>query len=262
MDVNIVTELLKKKKSSFPSPISILKLVLDTFMLKTNPIKRVSIWIELQKYRKVIKQINYKDVFKSDDEYLEYIKLQLKHASLKLVTKDVSWKHKIIMPKVNNFFTKKRVAFQDLSVLCIGCRSTQELESFDNLGFGIVKGIDIFSIHERIELMDMHALKYSDNSFNCIYMADVIEHSYDINKVISEVIRVCKTNALICILAPFNFQVNSRRHFTDFESPEKLISMFRGVVNEIVYKELRIFKKITDGKEIEQEELILLFSIN
>ncbi len=166
------------------------------------------------------------------------------------------------MPKVHNFFKKKGVAFQDLSVLCIGCRSTQELESFDNLGFGIVKGIDIYSIHERIELMDMHELKFPNNSFNCIYMADVIEHSYDINKVISEVIRVSKTNALLCILAPFNFQVNSPRHYTDFESPEKLISMFRGAVNEIVYKEVRTFKKITIGKEIEQEEVILLFSIN
>ncbi len=80
MDVNIVSELLKKKKSSFPSLISIFKLVLDTFMLKTNPIKRFSYWLELQKYRKVIKQIEFENVFKSDDEYLEYIKRQLTHA--------------------------------------------------------------------------------------------------------------------------------------------------------------------------------------
>ena len=52
---------------------------------------------------------------------------------------------------------------QGRSVLCVGARNRLELDRFRQRGFDAVVGIDLFSQHEDIKVMDMHSIAFADD---------------------------------------------------------------------------------------------------
>jgi SAM-dependent methyltransferase len=86
-----------------------------------------------------------------------------------------------------------------LNTLVVGPRNEAELLLLSSYGFDPAKltAIDLFSYSPAVRLMDMHELKFSDNSFDAVYSAFVITYSDDIPKAIAETIRVAKDGALI-----------------------------------------------------------------
>jgi SAM-dependent methyltransferase len=92
------------------------------------------------------------------------------------------------------------------SVLCIGCRNTLELDRFHARGFERVVGIDLFSQREDILVMDMHDMSFEDDSFDVVYASHSLEHSYDVERVAREVVRVGRREAVVGVEVPVRTQ--------------------------------------------------------
>jgi SAM-dependent methyltransferase len=95
------------------------------------------------------------------------------------------------------------------SVLCVGCRNTLELDRFHARGFDDVIGIDVFSQREDIKVMDMHEMTFPDNSFDVVYASHALEHSYDVQRVVAEVVRVAREGAIVGVEVPVRVQAST-----------------------------------------------------
>lgn len=76
-------------------------------------------------------------------------------------------------------------------VLCLGARTGQEVVALKNLGIKDVIGIDIVPHEPHVILGDMHNLQFGEATFDFVY-SNVIDHSIDPAKMLSEIERVLK----------------------------------------------------------------------
>lgn len=97
------------------------------------------------------------------------------------------------------------------SVLCVGCRNTVELDLFRARGVGRVVGVDLFSQHPDILVMDMHALAFPDATFDAVYASHSLEHSHDLPAALREIARVARPGAVVAVEVP----VRHRGHDAD-----------------------------------------------
>jgi SAM-dependent methyltransferase len=95
------------------------------------------------------------------------------------------------------------------SVLCVGCRNALELDRFRAHGFEDVVGIDLFSQRPDILVMDMHRLTFADDSFDVVYASHALEHSYDVEQVVREIIRVARDGAVVAAEVPVRVQASA-----------------------------------------------------
>lgn len=89
----------------------------------------------------------------------------------------------------------------DGKTLCIGPKNEGELLCYWAHGFKFknIIGIDLFSYSPKIKVMDLHDLKFPDNSFDNISCGWVLKYCYDVKKAVSEIVRVAKDGALITV---------------------------------------------------------------
>lgn len=123
------------------------------------------------------------------------------------------------------------------NALVIGCRDALELDLLESKGVRNVIGIDLFSLDKRIKVMDMHNIKYQDKFFDLVYTSHSLEHGFDYNKVISEILRVIKNDGIIAIEVPVNYET-TEVDLHDFKSANNLIKIFSNHANikEVLYK--------------------------
>jgi SAM-dependent methyltransferase len=95
------------------------------------------------------------------------------------------------------------------SVLCVGCRNVLELDRFRARGFADVVGIDVFSQRADIKVMDMHEMTFADNSFDVVYCSHALEHSYDVDRVAGEIVRVARDGAVVGVEVPVRVQASA-----------------------------------------------------
>lgn len=135
------------------------------------------------------------------EEYRDYLAIQLRRTLSKRETD----------PGVGAATLISRVAevqHDGGSVLCVGCRNTLELDRFHAKGFDDVIGIDVFSQREDIKVMDMHEMTFRDNSFDVVYASHALEHSYDVKRVVDEVVRVARDGAIVGVEVPVRAQAS------------------------------------------------------
>lgn len=119
-------------------------------------------------------------------------------------------------------------------ILCVGCRNTAELDYFQSKGFRNIVGIDLFSEDPRIQIMDMHNLKFDENSFDIVYSSHSLEHSYDIQKVAREFIKVTRNQGLIVIEIPVRYTITEADRY-DLKNIDGLLNCFSPFVNETLW---------------------------
>src|SRR3954453_3435131 len=132
-------------------------------------------------------------------EYRDYLATQLKRTLSKSETDPGAGALRLIDEVVE-------AAPDGGSVLCIGCRNTLELDRFHARGFEHVVGIDLFSQREDILVMDMHDKSFEDDAFDVVYASHSLEHSYDLERVAREVVRVGRREAVVGIEVPVRTQ--------------------------------------------------------
>lgn len=89
----------------------------------------------------------------------------------------------------------------DAKVLSIGPRSEAELLCLAAHGFRLknVTGVDLLSYSPRIDIGDMHALKYADDSFDVVIASRVLGYSDAPEIACAEMLRVTRHDGYIAI---------------------------------------------------------------
>lgn len=103
----------------------------------------------------------------------------------------------------------------DGKTLCIGPKNEGELLTYWAHGFKFknISGVDLFSYSPKIKVMDLHDLKFANNSFDTISCGWVLKYCYDLKKAVSEIVRVSKDGALLTI----GFTVESEKSMKNNE---------------------------------------------
>jgi SAM-dependent methyltransferase len=122
------------------------------------------------------------------------------------------------------------------SVLCVGCRNALELDRFHERGFDDVVGIDVFSQREDILVMDMHDMTFSDESFDVVYASHSLEHSYDVDRVAREIVRVARHGGVVGVEVPVRGQASAADRVV-FSGLDELRGVFAGHIGEEVLAE-------------------------
>lgn len=141
-------------------------------------------------------------------------------------------------------------------VLCIGSRNSYEIDYFRSCGFTDVTGIDLFSEHPAIKVMDMHALTFTDDSFDIIYSAHSLEHAYDSAKVIAEIARVARPGALVIVETPVRFTPSAVEPI-DFGSTDGLLSAFAACTASVLWTEEAEPHTITNPEDTALARIII-----
>jgi SAM-dependent methyltransferase len=121
-------------------------------------------------------------------------------------------------------------------VLCVGCRNGLELDAFRERGLGDVRGIDIFSQRPDIEVMDMHAMTFPDDSFDVVYSSHSLEHSHDLGRVAAELVRVARPGGVLAVEVPVRHK-GSAADVVVFEGIDHLRAVFASALGELVVSE-------------------------
>jgi SAM-dependent methyltransferase len=155
-----------------------------------------------------------------------------------------SWKkHSCLAPHrtpnlAQRFFERDQQPRGNRSVLCVGCRNSYELNVFQNAGFGNVVGIDLFSTNAAILQMDMHVMRFPDQSFDVIFACHSLEHSYDPGRVLKEFARVIRHRGVCIIEVPIRFRkVPTRADLQDFGSLQGLLAACDPFTGEVLFAE-------------------------
>ena len=177
-----------------------------------------------------------------DVDYRAYLELQLRRTLNKRNRK---------LPVRGEYLIKKtadNVDIRNLQIVCIGCRNVEELMHFKKLGAGSVVGVDLYTEHPWIHVMDMHSLTFDDSSFDVVYASHTLEHALDPEKVISEFLRVVKTGGVIVIEVPVNYPLNpGGADLVDYESLDRLHSHFGDNIDNVLWSEFSPSKQIDSG---------------
>lgn len=111
------------------------------------------------------------------------------------------------------------------SVLCVGSRNRCELDCLSAQGFGEITAIDLHAGDPRILVMDMHALRFADSSFDAVFTSHSFEHAHDPRRVASEIRRVLRPGGFVMIEVPVGYTPTGV-DLWDFVSEKNLASYF------------------------------------
>lgn len=182
--------------------------------------------IQLQLYRAYMKQ----NLGLFSQEYEQYLDAQLQRSFYKK-SNPLQLHTRLLVDKLAEFRN-----FAECHILCIGCRNTAEINYFKSQGANKVIGIDLFSSSPDITIMDMHKMTFPDNNFDIIYSAHSLEHSYDVGKVVREIIRVASPGALVAVEVPVEYKVSST-DLVDFGNLESLYAIFDPYISQVLWSE-------------------------
>ena len=129
-----------------------------------------------------------------------------------------------------------------LDVLTIGPRS--EIEIFALLAAGFVaprlKALDLFSYSPYVDVGDMHATPYPDNSFDVIFFGWVLSYSRNQRAAAQEILRVSRDRTVIAIAGDYSDDTRDRSFFrndtTHMQSTDQILSLFDGHVGKIYFR--------------------------
>ena len=141
------------------------------------------------------------------------------------------------------------------SVLCVGCRNALELDRFRARGFEEVVGIDVFSQREDIKVMDMHEMTFPDDSFDVVYASHALEHSYDVDRVVDEIVRVARDGAVVGVEVPVRAQASAADRIV-FTGLDELRGVFRRHLGEELLAEEQPPHSATNAQGTEVARLV------
>lgn len=141
----------------------------------------------------------------------------------------------------------ERARLGDLRVLSIGPRTEGELLNLFAHGFspGCVRGLDLISYSPWVDLGDMHAMPYPDNSWDAVVCGWVLAYSDDKARAAAEIVRVAKPGAIVAIgveyccldneqqLARYGYLAGSKERLT---SLSQILGYFGDHVGEVYFR--------------------------
>ena len=97
------------------------------------------------------------------------------------------------------FHVRERIAA--MKVLCIGPRTESEMFMLMAAGFDVhnITGLDLMSYSDIVDVGDMHAMPYADDTFDIVMVGWTLTYSKDMRRVADECKRVGKPGAYVAI---------------------------------------------------------------
>lgn len=120
-------------------------------------------------------------------------------------------------------------------VLCVGCRNREEILYFREKGAAEVIGIDLYSDHPDIVVMDMHELKFPDGRFDIVYSRHSFEHAFDKRKAGQEFVRVAKDGGVVVVEVPGKYKGGA--DYNRFDAIDDVMMAFEPSVGTYLRKE-------------------------
>ena len=175
-------------------------------------------------------------VYNRHKKYEDYVNKQLEK------TLDPSrikkWKGKEWQIKVDGFrhlFKRNEEFLQNKkNSICLGARTGQEVFVLRELGLDSI-GIDLAEFPPYTIKGDIHNLEFEDEKFDLIF-TNILDHSLDLEKFISEMERVCVKDGIIILNIQENIPGDDYSENL-INSPEPIIKMFK---NSILIKNRKI----------------------
>lgn len=101
--------------------------------------------------------------------------------------------------KLMNIVRNVGILTPEAKVLCIGPKNEAEVLLLSLYGFKLenITGIDLFSLGEKIESMDMHNMAFPDNMFDVVFSSWTLKYAYDLKKACNEFVRVLKPGGIV-----------------------------------------------------------------
>ena len=113
--------------------------------------------------------------------------------------------------------------------LSIGPRWLSEILYFRQV-VGLEKhiGLDLHSEDDSlVKVGDMHDMPFGDNEFGFIFIKNTVDKSYDIRKLISEMVRVTKPGGIIAVDGNCLHGHATMLHRSDIQCAENLVPLFK-----------------------------------
>lgn len=134
-----------------------------------------------------------------------------------------------------------------LKVLSVGPRSDVELFGLLAAGFEPqnVTGLDLIAYSDWVDLGDMHAMPYDDDSFDIVMLGWVLAYSGDVEKAVAEVLRVARPGAHIAIgweYTPLSNEELANQDLTDVteatrvKHSREVLEYFGDRVDDVIFK--------------------------
>lgn len=127
----------------------------------------------------------------------------------------------------------------DARILCIGARNEVEVDIFAQHGWRRVTAIDLWSSSPRIAVMDMHALRFPNASFDLIFASHVFEHAWDFDRVARECVRTLRHGGYVFCAFPTNFTVTDHDRY-DFRDAAGVLRHFAPWPVAMLYERRRL----------------------
>ena len=91
-------------------------------------------------------------------------------------------------------FSIRATDLENCKLLIIGPRNISELFIAWTYGFSWknIEAIDLFSTNKKIKVMNMEAMSFADQVFDCVTMSNTLAYAKDVKKTLTEVSRVLK----------------------------------------------------------------------
>jgi SAM-dependent methyltransferase len=181
-------------------------------------------------YQKLVTKVD-----DSDPDYARYLSSQLENT----LVKKYYWGREKIREFPLIDLLGQYTDVKGKKVLCVGARNEDEINYFYKMKARQVVGIDLFSDSDQILVMDMHDLKFEDDSFDIVYSRHSYEHSIAPYKAASEFMRVCRGGGMVIVEVPGNYKGGG--DYTVFTSEHDVLRYFEKGVDEV--RHLSISKK-------------------
>ena len=132
----------------------------------------------------------------------------------------------------------------DLPSLSIGPRWVTEIEFFREI-VGLRKhiGLDLFTDDaEMVMAGDMHKMPFDDGYFQFIFLKNVVDKSYDVRKLVQEVIRVMRPGGIVVVDQICGYGATTPLTRTDIQQARNLARIFSRytTVRELVCEDVDI----------------------
>lgn len=124
---------------------------------------------------------------------------------------------------------KNKILSRDKPTLSIGPRWITEIRFFrEVVGLNMHIGLDLFSDnHDLVIAGDMHQMPFENDHFNFIFLKNVVDKSYNVRRLVKEVIRIIEPGGIVAIDQICGYCKCNPLTRTDIQRAKNLLRLFQ-----------------------------------
>ena len=149
--------------------------------------------------------------------YICYLWVQVYQSWTKRA-KDASFR---LRPFIDQIIASTALPY-DARILCVGARNIREGRLWAQRGYHHVRAIDLMP-SRGVEFGDFHRLRFADESFDLVFASHALEHAWDPDRALAEIVRVLRPNGYLFAAFPVAFQLTAHDR-VDFGSAEGFLA--------------------------------------